>query len=130
MKKPILIAGIIVLAALPVMAQNPNITLTPSSLYGMIEKLKVQAEKLTGVALRQNQRQQLNEKRLDSLEREVLKQRDQVASLEHKVKRLVDTALAAGRNRNQKEEQLAEIERRLAGVQKQVTVLHAKKADK
>lgn len=93
---------IAVYSMLPGLAQNPNQALTPTSLFGMIEKLQVQAEKLTGVALKQNQRQQLDEKRLDSLERECLKQREQVTELERKV----------------------------AGMQKQITILHSKKADK
>lgn len=71
MKKHLLIASVtagIVLTACAATAQQANVVLTPTALYGMIEKLEVKIGKLINVATKNNIRVQAIEARLAKLE--------------------------------------------------------------
>lgn len=95
----------LLLSGLSAIAQ-PNVTLTPTSLFDMIEKQGEKIEKLVNIATRNNIRVQALESKVQNLDEELSAE--------------VDSLNKA----------VGELQRKVAGMQKQITVLHAKKANK
>jgi hypothetical protein len=103
MKKRIILAMSLLILGTAAAAQNQNIVLTPTALYDLIEKQNVKTTKLTHVCLKLNNR-------VNELERETARLKT-ASILTHQA--------------------LNELRKRVVpGVQKQITVLHTKKADK
>lgn len=111
--------------ATPVMAVDDATVLSPGTLYGMIQSLTAQVQAIQGFIQ-------------DELNKGLTNHEDRISALEVKTGKAIlltgeDSATAAAdayRFRVATVERLQELERKMQGVQKQITLLHSKKADK
>lgn len=102
----VVIGGVFVFNAVDAKNPDGSITLTPSKLYELIEVEQKKSKHQTAIL-------ELLRGRVSEIQKEAdgIRQRANDAAVNH-------------------EQRIVELERKVAGVQKQVTILHAKKADK
>lgn len=126
MKKQILTVGLIALAALPVMAVDNATVLTPGTLYEITQK---QAKSIGELAVRIRTIQKYIQ---DGLNSSLTDHEDRIKALETKTKAVLtdeESKTAASdeyRFRTATVARLTELERKVGGMQKQITVLHSK----
>lgn len=120
-------------AVSPALAQNPDgsITLTPSKLYEMIEVEKKKSTHQTEILKLLRERLNTLESRGDVQSKRHERQNERLSKVEEQTAYIQAKPIGELQRRVLLiEERLAESERKLAGVQKQITILHSKKADK